>query len=310
MKNKIESFFMTLHSWQIILFSIIGAVLITNLTTALISLWVWHEIQLNLIVLGTINAILVPLIILPFILGSLRRMVKLREQSQNDRKIISQLEQQVQIEETEKPNAAEMSLLYQLGILMASGKDLHETLLTLQREIVKLIQADALFIAIYDENTDVIDYPISFEGGKLEKRSPRQLSAAPGLTGPVVYNKKTLYLVNFRTEEVLSNFAPVDDNDPTLHSFLGIPLMVNDKVIGVISVQSKKIDAYSQDQIQLMENIAIQAALAIEKARLLDQFQAELEERKRIEAGMNERENILEAITFAAENLLKTRIGA
>ena len=306
MKEKIKSFFLALHSWQIMLFSIIGAILITNLITAFISLWVWHEIQLNLIVLGTINAFFVPLIILPFILGPLRKIAKLENQRQIDGEIISQLEEQRQIKELAQRRADEMSLLYQVGILLASGKDLQETLLTLQREILKLIQADVLFIAIYDGNTDVIDYPIFFVGGKPENQPSRHLSESPGLTGAIVYNRETLYLSDFRTPEARSKYLPVDDNDLTLHTFLGIPLMVNEKIVGALSVQSKVIGAYSQDQIQLMENIAIQAALAIEKARLLDQFQAELEERKRIEAGMNERENILEAITFAAENLLKT----
>ena len=168
MREKIKSLFMTLHSWQIVLLSMIGAVLITDLITALISLWVWHEIQPGLIILGTINASLVPLIILPFILGSLRKIVKLEEQNQINKKTISQLEEQRRIEESAQQRASEMSLLYQLGILMASGKDLPETLLTIYTEILKLIQADILFIAIYDENTDTINYPIFFEGGKLE----------------------------------------------------------------------------------------------------------------------------------------------
>jgi PAS domain S-box-containing protein len=306
MKEKIKSVFATLNSWQIMLFSIIGAVLITNLITVLISLGVWHEIQLSLIVLGTINAFFVPLIILPIIFRSLRKIVKLEEQDQINKKTISQLEEQRQIGKSTQRTAAEMSFLYQLGILMASGKDLHETLLTIQREVLKLIQADTLFIAIYDEDTDMVEYPIFFVGGQLENLPSRLLSEKPGLTGPVIYNKETLYLMNFRTEEALHKFEPVSDNDPTLHTFLGIPLMVNGKAIGVLSLQSQKIDAYSQDQILLMENIAVQAALAIDKARLLDQFQKELEERKRVEAGLYEREAILEAITFAAEKLLKT----
>lgn len=85
MSEKIKSLFMSLHSWQIVLLSIIGAVLITNLITALISLWVWHKIQPGLIVLGTINAFLVPLIISPIILKSLRKIVKLEEQRQVDK---------------------------------------------------------------------------------------------------------------------------------------------------------------------------------------------------------------------------------
>ena len=39
-----------------------------------------------------------------------------------------------------KSQFEELTLLYQLGILFASGKNLYETLLTLQNEIVKLVQ--------------------------------------------------------------------------------------------------------------------------------------------------------------------------
>ncbi len=269
MKEKIKSLSMSLHPWQIVLLSMIGAVLITNLITALISLWVWHEIQPTLMLLGTINAFFVPLIILPVVLRSVRKIVKLEEQNQINHVKISQLEEQRHIGASIQRQADEMSLLYQLGISLASGKDLYETLLTLQREIFKLIQADVLFVAIYDENTDVVTYPIFFEEGKPGNTPPRHLKETPGLTGPVVYNKKTLYLANFRAPEILKKYVPVDDNDLALHTFLGIPLMVNEKIIGILSVQSKKIDAYSRDQIQLMENVAVQAALAIEKARLL-----------------------------------------
>ena len=129
MKEKIKSIFMTLHPWQIVLLSMVGAVFITNLITALISLWLWHEIQPTLMVLGTINASLVPLIIMPIILRILRKMVKLEEQDQINKKTILQLEEQSQIEESMQRHAGEISLLYQLGILLASGKNLHETLL-------------------------------------------------------------------------------------------------------------------------------------------------------------------------------------
>src|SRR5258706_15560154 len=98
MKDKIKSLFISLHTWQIFLFSIIGAVLITDLVTALVSLWLWHEIDSNLILLGTINATLVPLTILPIVIQSLRRVVMLEEQNRSHMEVISQLESQRQME--------------------------------------------------------------------------------------------------------------------------------------------------------------------------------------------------------------------
>jgi PAS domain S-box-containing protein len=210
--------------------------------------------------------------------------------------------------DSSSPNSDdELALLYKLGIALASGKDLFSTLLTLQKTILKLVRAEAMFIAIYDKSTDIVEYPIYFEVGKPESQPSRRLSENPGLTGAVISSEQTLYLPDMMTEEVIHTYAPVeDDREIVLHTFLGIPLKVNDTVIGVLSTQSTLVDAYSADQVQLMENVAIQAALAIDKTRLLDQLKRELGERTRIELDLRQRESILEAVTFAAEQFLKT----
>ena len=306
MKVKIKTLFVSLHTWQVILFSVIGAVLITDLVTALVSLQIWHEVQINLIVLGTINAILVPLILLPVIIRNLRQIVKLEEQNRSHIETISQLENQRQIEATLQRRADEISLLYRLGVSLASGKDLYDTLLTLQGEIVKFIQADAFYVAFYDEKTDIAKYPIFFNEGKPLYTADRFLHEVPGLTGAVIFSNKTLYLTDMFDPDVEETYHPQDTDNLILHTFLGIPLTVDGSILGMLSVQSKTVDAYTKDQIQLMENIAVQAAIAIDKANLFDQLHRELTERKYVEMQLREREVILEAVTFAAEEFLKT----
>src|SRR5512139_3879240 len=81
----------------------------------------------------------------------------------------------------------ELAFLYQLGLALASGRDLFTTLSTLQTAILKLIPADAMFIAIHDKSTDIVEYPIYFEVGRPESQPSRLLSARPGLTGAVIY---------------------------------------------------------------------------------------------------------------------------
>jgi len=306
MNEKMKSLFTSLHPWQLVLIATVGAVLITDLITALISYGIWHEVQPNLIALGTINAILVPMIILPMIIRMLRKVVRLEEQNQIHQETISEFERQHQVDVTNKRRADEMALLYQLGISLASGKNLYDTLLALQAEIMKLMQADAFYVAIYDAETDIVRYPLFFDERSPHDEGARRLHERPGLTGAVIFSGKVLYLPDMFDPEVEKLYAPVDDNALILHTFLGVPLVSNQQVIGMLSVQSKQIDAYSNDQIQLMENIALQAAIAIDKARLFDQVQQELAERSRIEVQIHERETILEAVTFAAEQFLKT----
>ena len=306
MKEKIKALFLTRHSWQIVLVSVVGAVLITNLITALVSYWIWGDVQLNLLLLGTVNAMLVPIVIMPIVIRMLKRVGRLEEENQTHRQAISEIEKQRQIDTMLQRRADEISLLYQLGILFASGKNLYDTLLTVHAEIIKLVQVDTLFVAIYNEKTDVVDYPIFFRRGQPHDHASRKLAERPGLTGGVIYNKKTLYFPDMKTEAITAQYAPVGDTELALRTFLGVPLVVHDEVIGVLSVQSVKIDAYSKDQIQLIENVAVQAATAIYKTSLLDQLKQELKERENAETQLREREVILEAVTFAAEQFLKT----
>jgi diguanylate cyclase (GGDEF)-like protein len=56
-------------------------------------------------------------------------------------------------------------------------------------------------------------------------------------------------------------------------SYIGIPLTLRDRVIGVLSIQNYRPDAYTEDHIRMLERIAIQAAIAIENARLYAEIQ-------------------------------------
>ncbi len=71
-------------------------------------------------------------------------------------------------------------------------------------------------------------------------------------------------------------------NRPT-QSWLGVPMVVKGRVIGIISIQSLEQEhAFSQEQADLLTIVANQAAVAIENARLNKQLLTE--ERKRLEA--------------------------
>lgn len=305
MNEKIKILIRSSQTWQLTLSAIVGAVLITDFITLLFSYWRWHVVEPTLILLGTLNAIVVPSILLPLIIRSLKRTLQLEEQNQLHVEALIRLEAQQQAEAAIQRRTDEIALLYQLGIQLASGQNLYDTLLRLYTAISKLIQLDVLFVAIYDDQTDVVEFPIYFIDGKPYQHTSRKLSDRRGLTGEVILTKQPVYLPDMMSDPVVVRFAPVGEPRVDLHTFLGVPLFVNEKVIGVLSVQSVQRDAYSGDQIHLVENVAVQAAIAIDKARLLDQLKLELVERERVDQRLREREAILEAITFAAEQFLK-----
>jgi signal transduction histidine kinase len=208
--------------------------------------------------------------------------------------------------ERHRLRADEISLLYKLSNSLAAGSDLYETLSTLRNEIFELFHVDAFYVGIYHEETGMINYPIFFYRGITSPAISRRLKDNPGLSGAVILKNETLYLPDLLSPESQEKYHPVNDQSIVAHTFLGVPLVVRDKVIGLLSVQSESINAYSPEQIQLVENIALQAALAIDKATLLDELQHELRERKKLMQEMENKNAELERFTYTVSHDLRS----
>jgi len=63
-------------------------------------------------------------------------------------------------------------------------------------------------------------------------------------------------------------------------SEIAVPILVGEKLVGVLDVQSTEVNAFGEDDLRNLSSIAAQAAVAIERARL---YEATLAERKRTE---------------------------
>lgn len=68
---------------------------------------------------------------------------------------------------------------------------------------------------------------------------------------------------------------------PDTRSEMALPLRVGERVIGALDVQSRRESAFDQDEVAVLQTLADQLAVAIERTRLFEQTQAALEERWR-----------------------------
>ncbi len=62
-------------------------------------------------------------------------------------------------------------------------------------------------------------------------------------------------------------FEPWDGTE-YIHGWMGVPLIVKDQIIGLLNIDSRKVDAFSEEQATLVQTFANQAAIAIENARI------------------------------------------
>ena len=204
-----------------------------------------------------------------------------------------------------RQRAEEVSLLYRLSLALAGGPNLYQTLRAFVRELRRVMIVDAFHVGLYDPETDDFFYPLFLNLEEDLILPPRKLHDRPGLTWEVISNRKTLYLQDITDPQAQREHHIVIVKDVGMRSYVGIPLVLQNRVIGVMSVQSLQPNTYTQDQIRLLETLAAQVATTIEKLRLLERVQQELADRKRAEGELQEREAILEVVAEAANTFLK-----
>jgi len=181
-------------------------------------------------------------------------------------------------------SAARDHLVDQLASLSNVGKTISlrftidELLMAIYNACRGAVDTTFFTIALYDESTNELACELDIREEQILPKFRVQLG--DGLNSWVVRNGKLLNLGGSEEEKAFGIVA-YDDGKPT-ESWLGVPMMARDRVIGSISVQSYRRNAFSTDDEILLTTIANQAAVALDNAQLfrdLEGLTTELEHR-------------------------------
>lgn len=161
----------------------------------------------------------------------------------------------------------ESNIINNISLAVTSGLDMEHVLKTLHEQCNQVAPMDIFYVALYDETNSLVHVPLFYEHGHYQAGPSRDIHDHPGTLGNVIQEQKTLVL----NDPILPNTRPLSLEQS--RSYIGIPLMLRERVIGVMSIQSYHPNAFNNDQIRILERIAIQAAIAIENARLYSEVQ-------------------------------------
>jgi diguanylate cyclase (GGDEF)-like protein/PAS domain S-box-containing protein len=179
--------------------------------------------------------------------------------------------------------AEEMTALFDIGITVTSGLDMEQVLKTLLEKCRQVLPVEAFYIGILDPDTGLIHHPLAYDRGEFPKIPTRDIRKNPGLSGHVINNRQTLYIPDITSPDVITTFQIFRTSGTPTRAYVGVPMIVGDRMVGVISMQSYKPNAYDPAQIRLLETIATQAAVAIENSRLYEKAQQEIRQREKAE---------------------------
>ena len=136
-----------------------------------------------------------------------------------------------------------------------------------------------------------------------EYLNKRTIKLNEGIVGLVAREKKPKLIFDVLKEEQYKEKKLA--RKESLVSMASIPMMVKDKVIGVLNVYTNKPYEFTKAEVTLLSTIANQAAVAIEKTELIVRtkiIQEELDTRKKIERAkgiLMEERNINESEAFS-----------
>jgi GAF domain-containing protein/HAMP domain-containing protein len=124
---------------------------------------------------------------------------------------------------------------------------------------------------INETGTEVVLQAASSEGGQRMIEQGHSLSVGTqGIVGYVVAQKKALIALDVGLDAVSFNNPDL----PMTRSEIALPLLVRNKVLGILDIQSDKPQAFNTEDIDVLETLANQIAVAIDNARLLDESHA------------------------------------
>ena len=174
--------------------------------------------------------------------------------------------------EAEKQRSEELLALNHIGMAINSGLDFNQVVLTILEQCRGIIELDTFYLALYDEEQDRLSFPLFCDNGTIIPFDPVGLGLHPGLSGHVIQTRSSLYVPDTLAPGLDASYGIVRTGGSPSRSYIGVPLIYRDRVLGVMSVQSLQPNAYDSRQIRLLETIAAQSAIAIENAKLYNEL--------------------------------------
>ena len=173
-----------------------------------------------------------------------------------------------------KQNEILQQVLYNISKAANSNISLDQLYPLIHKELGTIIDTTNFFIALFSEGKDKVLFPYYVDE---RVKTPVKEKDTSGMLSAYIGKTKKSLLVNFKQIKkmvaqgklIMSKLGFFTDES----QWLGVPLKVEDKVIGNMVVQTyNNPNLYSEKDIQLMEFVSFQVATAIERKRMEEEL--------------------------------------
>jgi GAF domain-containing protein len=182
----------------------------------------------------------------------------------------------VELIESNKIQAA----LYQIADAATAAADMPSFYRRIHQIVQEMMRAENFIIQVFDAATQRVSYPyVEDTSGELEPVRPVPIAKIrKGLAIYVLKTGKTLHVSRSQVDDMVKR-GEIEIIGGTAEDWVGVPLLTDDRTIGVIAVQQYEPGRfYTEKDVRLLEFVAQHIAASLERARAIQETQRLLEE--------------------------------
>jgi phosphoserine phosphatase RsbU/P len=157
-----------------------------------------------------------------------------------------------------------LATLYEIGKETASILDLDQLLHRVADVVKRVIDYEMFGILLLDEERRELVLRKSVSYGSIQEKTTIKLGE--GLTGIAAQTKQPILVADVRQDPRYLELIP------ETRSELVVPLVTQDRVVGVFDLESSQLDRFNEEHVKVLTALAGQVAVAIENARLYDEL--------------------------------------
>ena len=211
-----------------------------------------------------------------------------------------EIEREQMIDALEKRNA-ESESLRETTVIVTSTLDISETVQRILHQLKRVIDYDTASVWLY---TGSMTHLVGGIGIPEMPEADKHYEVGENEPDYPLWVQDLPYILLDDVQQNYPQFRQPPIN--YIHGWLGVPLKVHGKLIGIISLDSQKVGHFTHEDATLALNYANQVSIAVENARLFSDLQHELNERQKLIDELDSKNSELELFTYSVSHDLKS----
>jgi signal transduction histidine kinase/DNA-binding response OmpR family regulator len=222
---------------------------------------------------------------------ALKRTAALEEQAKSLEATVNERTQEVRAQASEiAAQRDSIELLSAIGREITASLDLNTILFKLYERVNQIVDASIFGVGLYRPEKKLIEYSLAVENGKRYAPYTRSMEDKNQFAVWCIDHRQPI-LINDVSADYKKYIASYEHGERVLEdgsiaqpplSMIYLPLVAQDRILGVLSIQSFKKNAYTEQHLKLLENLASYTTIALDNAnayQVINQRERQVSER-------------------------------